>query len=191
MTHGIRTTHPQHSPTAEEKAAAALLAKGRARDASQAAAIVAAGTALVLAPVDPAVFRPAAPVPAPTVPGCTAILLAHATLRAQADTTARVRAHLGYHPAWTPRAHLGETSRRIQAWDQRELNALHERLGGEVTAREVTRTAGRTTWTATEITLTVDVPGVGPVTVSTDWDEESGGHDLPLARGLALPTVTV
>ncbi|CAL9367313.1 hypothetical protein [Streptomyces sp. enrichment culture] len=144
----------------------------------EAAAIVAAGTAITLAPVAPTLFRQvAAPAPA-TVPGFTAILLADAHLRAQAQMTDRVRAYLGYSPSWAPRTHLGETVTRLTAWDQHELNALYERVGGTVTSRQVTE--GDTL----EITLTVQVPDVGPVEIVTDWDAPAGGHDLPLMRAI-------
>ncbi|WP_158706634.1 hypothetical protein [Streptomyces alboviridis] len=155
-----------------------------------AAAIVAAGTIAVLAPVDPKVFRPAETETPATVLGFTAILLADAALRDQAQTTDRVRTHLGYSPYWMPRPDLGETATTLIVWDQHELNALYERVGGTVTTRQAVRSIddGHTTWPATEITLTVHVPDVGPVTVSTDWDEEIVSHDLPLARGLSLTT---
>ena len=41
------------------------------------------------------------------------------------------------------------------------------------------------TWEATEITLTVDLPGIGTVEVFTDWYEEYGGRDLPLMQAIA------
>ncbi|MBZ6258839.1 hypothetical protein KVH22_25320 [Streptomyces olivaceus] len=153
------------------------------------AAIVAAGTAAVLAPVDPTLFRQvAAPAPA-AVPGFTALLLAHAHLRAQAETAAKVRAHFGWRH-WTPNAHVGETATTPIVWDQHELSALYERVGGTVTTRQAERTiSDDTTWTATEITLTTAVPDVGTVTVSTDFDEESGGHDLPVMRAARAAAV--
>ncbi|MEU4051266.1 hypothetical protein AB0F09_18965 [Streptomyces olivaceus] len=154
---------------------------------TEAAAIVAAGTAAVLAPVDPTLFRAvAAPEPA-AAPGFTAILLAHAHLRAQADTAAKVAKHLGWRH-WTPRTHAGETPTRVNAWDQHELSDLYERHGGLVTSQQVTRsvTNGRTTYEATEITLTIQVPDVGDVQIVTDWDEPAGGHDLPLMQVLAI-----
>ncbi|MFF7553598.1 hypothetical protein ACFZA9_12010 [Streptomyces olivaceus] len=148
-----------------------------------AAAIVAAGTAITLAPIDPQASRPAeTPAPA-TVPGFTAILLADAALRDQAVTAAKVAKHLGYSPYWTPRPHLGETPTRVNAWDQHELNALYERVGGTVTTREITALG------TLEITLTVQVSDVGPVQIVTDFDEESGGRDLPVMRAARAAAV--
>ncbi|MCM8552298.1 hypothetical protein [Streptomyces sp. STCH 565 A] len=145
----------------------------------EAAAIVAAGTAAVLAPVDPTLFRQvAAPEPA-TLPNFTAILAAHAYLRAQAATAAKVAKHLGYSTGWTPRPHTGETPTRVNAWDQHELNDFYERLGGTATSRQ-------TDDGTLEITLTVQVPDVGPVQIVTDWDAPAGGHDLPLMQALAI-----
>ncbi|MEZ7005608.1 hypothetical protein [Streptomyces sp. AD55] len=167
------------------------LTASRSSDAGRAAAIVAAGTAVLLAPIDPQFLRPTeATAPAtPRVPNFTALLLAHAHAHAEADRVAKVNKALGFSTHSIPSPFLGETATSLTMWSQHELNTVYERVGGAITTRTVQRTShsGESTWDAIEITLTVQVPGVGPVKVSTDWDEESGGHDLPLVRGLALP----
>lgn len=86
----------------------------------------------------------------------------------------KVRAALGYPAGWKPRPHLGETATYLKMWSQHELNDLFERVGGAVTSRQVERSTsgGDITWTATEITLTVDVPDVGPVEVVTDIEDD-------------------
>jgi hypothetical protein len=129
-----------------------------------------------------------------TCPGCAQELydIEQANrARAEAERVTKVGQALGFRSGWKPNAHLGETATHITRWTQRELNDVFERVGGTVTARQVQRSAcdGDATWNATEITLTVEVPGVGPVAVSTDWDEESGGRDLPLMQ--AIPDVTL
>lgn len=85
---------------------------------------------------------------------------------------------------WTPNEHLGETLHFITAWTQHELNTIYVRAGGTVTTRLVTRSTsnGDSTWPATEITLTVPVPNIGDVQIVTDWDEDSGGRDLPVMQ---------
>ena len=145
------------------------------------AAIVAAGTAVVLAPIDPQVVRDTQPTPALT-PTCTAILLAHAELTL-AD---RVRTALGM-PGRQKRENEGETARRVGVWSQYELNAVYEQVGGTVTTRTVQRSTygSESTWEATEITLTVALPNIGTVEVFTDWYEEYGGRDLPLMQAVA------
>ena len=105
--------------------------------------------------------------------------------RAEAERVAKVGQALGSRTGWKPNASLGETATSLTTWSQHELNTVYERVGGTVTTRTVERTCSTgSTWKATEITLTVQVDGVGPVTVSTDWDEESGGRDLPLMRAI-------
>ncbi|WP_338683900.1 hypothetical protein QD712_25720 [Streptomyces acidiscabies] len=126
--------------------------------------------------------RPAAPLP-------PAALTAIARLERALDptlavTAAKVGAHLGYGPDWEPRAYLGETPTHLIYWDQHQLDAAYGRVGGTVTIRTVQRPTE--TWTATEITVTVHVPDVGDVTLTTDWDEDSGGHDLPLMHAARL-----
>jgi hypothetical protein len=74
-------------------------------------------------------------------------------------------------------------------WSQIELNALFERVGGTVTTRQVERSThdGCSTWTATEITLTVNVPDVGPVEVVTDIeDDPEHGYrtDIPVVQAI-------
>lgn len=111
--------------------------------------------------------------------------------RAEAERVAKVRTALGFSDRYAPRPFLGETAASLTMWSQHELNTVYERVGGTVTTRQVQRSAcdGDATWNATEITLTVEVPGIGPVAVSTDWDEESGGRDLPLMQ--AIPDATL
>ncbi|MFF3511544.1 hypothetical protein [Streptomyces sp. NPDC002573] len=107
--------------------------------------------------------------------------------RAEADLSAKVRTALGL-PGYPPAEGDGETARRVGMWSQYELSAVFERVGGTVTTRTVQRLASTgSTWEATEITVTVDLPGIGTVEVFTDWDEESGGRDLPLIQ--AIPDV--
>lgn len=90
-----------------------------------------------------------------------------------AATVEKVRVALGYSAGWKPDPHLGETATYLTVWSQNELNALFERVGGTVTTRQVERSASDgTTWTADEITLTVDVPGVGYVEVVTDIEDD-------------------
>ncbi|MEU0991288.1 hypothetical protein [Streptomyces sp. NPDC005953] len=101
------------------------------------------------------------------------------------ELAATVNKALGFSDRSMPQPFLGETATHITMWSQHELNTVYERVGGTVTARTVERTCSTgSTWQATEITLTVYVDGVGPATVSTDWDEESGGRDLPLMRAI-------
>jgi len=97
----------------------------------------------------------------------------------------KVRTALGFPRGWRPDAHLGETATYVTMWSQIELNALFERVGGTVTTRQVERSThdGGSTWTATELTLTVDVPDVGPVEVATDIEDDPGrGYrtDIPV-----------
>lgn len=109
--------------------------------------------------------------------------------RAEADLTARVRTALGFPSHGQPAREAGETPTRLCLWDQIELNTLYQRVGGTVTTRTAQRSTsdGDSTWTATEITVTVDLPGIGPVEIVTDWFEEAGGHDLPLMRAALEP----
>jgi uncharacterized membrane protein YidH (DUF202 family) len=110
---------------------------------------------------------------------------------AEADLVAKVRTALGLASYGKPRTSLGETATRLVMWSQHELNAVYERVGGTVTTRTVQRSTygGESTWNATEITLTVNLPGLGTVKVSTDWDEDSGGRDLPVMQ--AIPDATL
>ncbi|MGW9401458.1 hypothetical protein [Streptomyces sp. NPDC055642] len=150
------------------------------------AAIVAAGTAVVLAPIDLQALRGSEAAPTPQTPTAGAILLAHDELTL-AD---RVRTALGM-PGRQMREDEGETARRVSMWSQYELNAVYERVGGTVTTRPVQRTThgGDTTWQATEITVTVDLPDIGTVEIITDRDEDTGGHDLPLMQ--TIPDATL
>ncbi|WP_432008713.1 hypothetical protein [Streptomyces bacillaris] len=139
---------------------------------------VLAGTALVLTPVDPTHINTRRP--AQTTPGFTALLLAHADTTLAAD----VRSALGMRGRRVNEA-SGETARRVGVWSQHELNEVYERVGGVVATRTVQRTYSGGTVTAAEITVTATLPGIGVVEIVTDWDEESGGHDLPVMRNLA------
>ena len=111
--------------------------------------------------------------------------------RAEAERVAKVGQALGFRSGWKPNVHLGETATRITRWTQRELNDVFERVGGTVTTRQVQRSTsdGSATWNATEITLTTEIPGVGYIEIVTDWDEETGGRDLPLMQ--AIPDATL
>jgi hypothetical protein len=98
---------------------------------------------------------------------------------------AKVRAVLGFSVGWQPDAYLGETATYLTVWSQHELNDLYLRVGGTVTLRQVERSTsdGSSTWTATEITLTIEVPGVGSVEIVTDVeDDPEHGYrtDLPV-----------
>jgi len=86
----------------------------------------------------------------------------------------KVRVALGYRAGWKPDRHLGETATYLTVWSQMELNDLYERVGGMVTTRQAERSTygGESTWTATEIALTVQVPGVGPVEIVTDIEDD-------------------
>lgn len=121
----------------------------------------------------------------PTAPLPPAALHAITRLERAFDPTNKVRAALGLPNTWRPSTHADETATRFTMWSQLELNDLYEHVGGTLTARTVQRSSSDgTTWAATEITVTKTVPGVGPVSVSTDWYEEYGGRDLPLMRAL-------
>ncbi len=109
--------------------------------------------------------------------------------RTEAELSAKVRIALGLPGHGKPIREAGETAVRVCMWDQVELNAVYERVGGTVTTRTVQRTGSTTTWAATEITVTVDLPGIGTVEAFTDWDEETGGRDLPLMQ--AIPNATL
>jgi hypothetical protein len=113
--------------------------------------------------------------------------LEHSLAAPERELVAKVGQALGFRHGWKPNAHLGETATYITAWTQYELNTVFERGGGTVTTRPVQRSTsnGDATWAATEITLTVDLPGIGYVELVTDWDEETGGRDLPVMRSIA------
>jgi hypothetical protein len=152
-------------------------------DNATSAAIVVAGTVIVLAPINPQAVCDDNPMPAPAQQLLTpaALLLAHA----EAELAAKVRTVLGMTGRRVAEEE-GETARRVGVWTQRELNALYERVGGTVTTRTAQRAThdGETTWQTTEITVTVDLPDIGTVEIFTDWDETSGGHDLPLMQAI-------
>ncbi|WP_185932508.1 hypothetical protein [Streptomyces sp. WAC 01325] len=106
------------------------------------------------------------------------------------NTLANVRSALGLSPYWTPRAEFDETQTRASVWSQLELNDVYERIGGTVTSRQVERTdSDGIPWTATEITLTTDVPGVGTVETFTDLYDGPAEYgyrdDLPVLLALA------
>jgi hypothetical protein len=114
---------------------------------------------------------PTAPLPKPAADALHRLELA---LTTPAPTVvSKVRAALGFGPHWQPDSYLGETATRLTTWSQMELNDLYERVGGTVTTRPVKRTSSDgTTWAATEITVTVQVEGVGPVEISTDIEDD-------------------
>jgi hypothetical protein len=156
------------------------------------AVIVVAGTALVAAPIDPRPLRascqrhPNASLLLTECPSCAQELydIEQANrARAEAELSTRVRKALGLR-GYPHADGNGETARRVAMWSQEELNAVYERVGGTVTARTVKRTGSCSTWGATEITVTVDLPGIGTVEAFTDWDEETGGRDLPLMQAI-------
>jgi hypothetical protein len=102
-----------------------------------------------------------------------------------AATVAKVGHAFGFRAGWKPNPHLGETATYLTVWSQHELNDLYLRVGGTVTLRQVERSTSDEMlwWTATEITLTVEVPGVGPVEIVTDVeDDPEHGYrtDLPV-----------
>jgi hypothetical protein len=109
-----------------------------------------------------------------------------ALAKPERELGAKVGQALGFAHGWKPDAYLGETATHITMWTQVELNTVYERVGGTVTTRQVVRSAcdGDATWAATEITLTVNLPGIGYIEIVTDWDEETGGHDLPVMRAV-------
>lgn len=157
------------------------------------AAIVVAGTVLVAAPIDPRALRnpcrrhPDVPSADGKCRACTqeeADRIRAEHVRGEAELSAKVRKALGM-PGY-PAPCGDETARRVCMWSQYELNAVYERVGGAVTSRTVRRSThgGESTWDATEITVTVDLPDVGRVEVVTDWYEEYGGRDLPLMQAI-------
>ena len=154
-------------------------------DTTALAATVVIGTALVLAPIHPQPIRDLnTPLPEPEpepepVPAFDEELIA------------RVRTALGLS-RWRPNREHGETETRLAMWSQLELNDLYERVGGTVTSQHVERTSSDgTTWTAEEITVAIDLPGIGRVEATTDWYEDYAKHgerdELPLMRVLNAP----
>ncbi|MGQ4343550.1 hypothetical protein [Streptomyces sp. SAS_275] len=135
-------------------------------------------------------YRPASPLPAAAVQAMHRI--EYALAAPQRELAAKVGKALGFRGSYQPRADLGETATRYIVWSQVELNAVFERVGGTVTARRVERSTsdGSSTWAATELTLTVNIPGVGPVQVITDLEEESAVYptDLPVVRAAGAVT---
>jgi hypothetical protein len=130
-----------------------------------------------------ATFTLTAPLPTAAVHAMARI--EYALAAPEREVVAKVGKALGFRTGWKPRAYLGETATRITMWSQVELNTVFERVGGTVTTRQVERSTsdGSATWIATEITLTVDVPEVGPVEVVTDIDDDpENGYrtDLPV-----------
>jgi hypothetical protein len=116
--------------------------------------------------------RPTSPLPSAAVSALARI--EHALAAPQRELAAKVGDLLGFRSGWQPREHLGETATRLTVWSQVELNTIFERVGGTVTTRQAERSTsdGSSTWTATEITLTVVVPDVGPVEIATDIEDD-------------------
>jgi hypothetical protein len=110
----------------------------------------------------------------------------HALTAPERELAATVGRALGFRYGWKPRPEHGETATHISMWTQLELNDVYERVGGTVTTRQVQRSAcgGDATWAATEITVTVDLPDIGRVEIFADWDEDTGGRDLPVMRAV-------
>jgi hypothetical protein len=127
--------------------------------------------------------RPTEAIPAAGLRAMTRI--EHTLAAPERELAAKVGQALGFRSGWKPNAHLGDTATHITMWTQAELNAVYQRVGGTVTTRTVQRTACDAVWDATEITLTVHVPGAGYVELVTDWDEPTGGRDLPVMRQIA------
>lgn len=122
-------------------------------------------------------IRPTSPLPAAAVQAMHRI--EHALAAPQRELAAKVGKALGLYSGWQPRRDLGETATDFSVWSQVELNTLFELVGGTVTTGRVERrTTGCDPWMATELRLTVDVPGVGPVQIWTELDDES--EDYPL-----------
>jgi hypothetical protein len=120
----------------------------------------------------------ATPTPTAPLPASAAKMLARLE-RAFAPTpdpavVEKVRTALGYKAGWKPDPYLGETATYLTVWSQMELNDLFLRVGGDVSTCLVERSTsdGASTWTVTEITLTVHVDGVGPVEIVTDIEDD-------------------
>lgn len=115
---------------------------------------------------------PTAPIP-PAAEAALARLERAFAAKPDPAITEKVRAALGFSRTWRPNRLLGETATRMTMWSQMELNDLYERVGGTITTRQVERTTSDgPTWTATELTVTVHVDGVGPVQISTDIEDD-------------------
>lgn len=112
------------------------------------------------------------------LPFCRDDAKAHASVcrgvEVDREVLAKVHAALGLKRIVSPRAYLGETATRMTVWSQMELDEIFERVGGIPTTRQVERSNhdGQASWTATEITLTVQVDGVGPVAIVTDIEDD-------------------
>ncbi|GGU13185.1 hypothetical protein [Streptomyces violascens] len=109
------------------------------------------------------------------------------------DLAARVRTALGLkgNPAIDTAA--GETETRLGLWSVRELDHLYARVGGTVTGRLVELPFSEGTFPAIEITITVDLPGVGTAQAFTDWvpADEPYAFALPLLAALPASQLTV
>lgn len=122
-------------------------------------------------PTPLSVSRPTAPLPRLAVDALRRLELALST--PDAATVEKVRAALGFRVGWKPNVHLGETATYLTVWSQMELDDLFGRVGGSVATRQVVRSIdGAEPWKATEITLTVQVLGVGAVEVVTDIEDD-------------------
>lgn len=98
-----------------------------------------------------------------------------------------VRDALGLPGYPMPDTDGGETTNKVSLWSVRELNAVYERVGGTVTAREVSRNNGCGEWyTETELKIEVNLPGVGWVYAFTGWDPAEETYSLTLPVVLAL-----
>jgi hypothetical protein len=110
--------------------------------------------------------------------------IATVTSPAEYQLAKDIRAALGL-PFRTPNA--DENAACLSVWSIRELQDVYARNGGTVTARPVTRggLSDGSTYDVTELVLTIDLGGLGTVTVVTDWDPVDEAH------GFALPVVQV
>lgn len=92
--------------------------------------------------------------------------------------------------SFRPRLELGESPTRLLAWDVTGLRDIYARTGGTVTCKQAENAAH-----TVELTLTVDVAGIGPVEVATDWNpvydpayEGTWRRELAAASALMRPT---
>ncbi|MEW2164383.1 hypothetical protein AB0912_15525 [Streptomyces sp. NPDC007084] len=73
--------------------------------------------------------------------------------------------------AHAPRPELGETPTRLVVWDVLGLRDIHATAGGAISLLQTERTGpDGITQVVIELTLTVDVEGVGPVEAVADWE---------------------
>jgi hypothetical protein len=111
-------------------------------------------------------------------------------MTATTTLAAKVRTALGLPHFPAPRPEYDETDARVLVWSIRELEDVYARTGGTVTAREREYTLyGDITYPAIEVTVTVDLEGLGPVQVFTDWEPAAEVHGLGLSVVQAIGKV--